>query len=72
VTSSRSFDVRTARVNAGYSIRAFARHVGIHDATLRRLEAGERVRPESAKPVADFFEITVTDLMPAAADRSAA
>jgi predicted transcriptional regulator len=58
------FDLRTARVNAGFSVRGLARHVGVHDATIRRLEAGQQVRPASAKPVADFFRVRVTDLMP--------
>ncbi len=58
------FDLRRARINAGYSLRGLARKLGIHDATLRRLEAGEVVRPESAKPVADFFDVQVTDLLP--------
>lgn len=64
------FDLERARVNAGYSIRGLARHLKIHEATLRRLEDRLPVRPESAKPVADFFEVQVTDLMPL--DREAA
>jgi transcriptional regulator with XRE-family HTH domain len=66
------FDLAQARVNAGYSIRGFAREVGISEQTLRRLEQGLSVRPEGAKPVADFFEIRVTDLMPADDSKAAA
>lgn len=66
------FDLTHARINAGFSIRGFARQVGINEATLRRLEGGLAVRPESAKPVADYFGVKVTDLMPPAAERSAA
>jgi helix-turn-helix protein len=58
------FDLERARVNAGYSIRGLAREVKTHEATIRRLERGLPVRPRSAKPVADFFEVQVTDLMP--------
>lgn len=58
------FDLTTARINAGHSIRGLARTIGVAEPTLRRLEAGLPVRPESAKPVADYFEIQVTDLIP--------
>lgn len=64
-TKTRRFDVATARVNAGYGVRGFARKLGLHEATLRRIEEGLPVRPENAKLVADFFDIKVTDLMPA-------
>jgi ribosome-binding protein aMBF1 (putative translation factor) len=62
---SEPFDLERARVNAGYSIRGLARHLEIHEATLRRLERGLPVRPGSAKPIADYFNVQVTDLMPA-------
>jgi predicted transcriptional regulator len=58
------FDLERARINAGYSIRGLARELKTHEATIRRLEQGLPVRPRSAKPVADFFEVQVTDLMP--------
>lgn len=58
------FDLVTARVNAGLSIRGLARKLNTHEQTIRRLEQGLPVRPESAKPVADFFDVLVTDLMP--------
>lgn len=67
-----SFDLARARVNKGHSIRGLAREVGVSEPTLRRLERGEVVRPESAKPVADFFKVQVTDLMPADPDSKAA
>jgi ribosome-binding protein aMBF1 (putative translation factor) len=62
--SALLFDLERARVNAGYSIRGLARKLKIHEATIRRLEDRLPVRPESAKPVADFFGVQVTDLMP--------
>lgn len=62
--TEQRFDLAQARVNAGYGIRGFAREVGISEQTLRRLEQGLPVRPEGAKPVADFFKIQVTDLLP--------
>lgn len=62
-TSTEQFDLKTARINAGYGIRGFARKVGVSEATLRSLEKGQNIRPESAKCVADFFGIKVTDLL---------
>lgn len=59
-----SFDLETARINKGHSIRGLARELNISEPTIRRLEKGEPVRPESAKPVADYFDVQVTDLMP--------
>jgi ribosome-binding protein aMBF1 (putative translation factor) len=67
---SEPFDLERARVNAGYSIRGLARHLEIHEATVRRLEDRLPVRPESAKPVADFFDVKVTDLVPLDRDLS--
>jgi hypothetical protein len=59
-----SFDLTRARINKGHSIRGLARELDTHEQTIRRLEQGLPVRPESAKPVADYFEVQVTDLMP--------
>lgn len=61
------FDLETERLNRGYSIRGLARHLGIHDNAIRRLERGDVVHPATAKKIADFFEVQVTDLMPRAA-----
>jgi transcriptional regulator with XRE-family HTH domain len=62
------FDLTTARLNAGYSIRGLAVHLGIGEQAVRRLEAGEPVHPATAKKVADFFGVRVTDLMPVNGD----
>ena len=58
------FDLTRARVNKGHSIRGLARELKTHEATIRRLEQGLPVRPESAKPIADYFGVQVTDLLP--------
>jgi ribosome-binding protein aMBF1 (putative translation factor) len=63
-----SFDLATARINRGHSIRGLARALSVHEHTIRRLEQGHAVRPESAKPIADYFEVKVTDLMPLEAE----
>jgi ribosome-binding protein aMBF1 (putative translation factor) len=66
------FDLTRARINKGHSIRGLARELHTHEQTIRRLEEGLPVRPESAKPVADYFEVQVTDLMPLDSDAKAA
>lgn len=58
------FDLRSARINAGFSMKGLARELGVHEHAVRQLERGNRVRPATAKRVADFFEVQVTDLMP--------
>lgn len=59
-----TFDLTTARINAGFSIRGLADRLDIGEHSIRRLEAGEIVHPATAKKVADFFGVLVTDLMP--------
>lgn len=52
------------RLNAGFSRRGLARHLDIPEQSLRRLESGQHISPSYAKRVADFFDVTVLDLMP--------
>jgi predicted transcriptional regulator len=66
------FDLTTARLNSGHSIRGLATHLGIGEQAIRRLEAGEPVHPATAKKVADFFGVRVTDLMPLSDDEAVA
>lgn len=67
-----SFDLTRARLNAGFTQRGLADRLGIDRDTIRRLEAGEGVRPGNAKKVADFFEVQVTDLLPDPESRAVA
>lgn len=63
-----SFDLRAARLNAGLSQRALAQKVDVPKNTIAALENGEgtyRPHPANAKRIADYFDIQVTDLMPA-------
>lgn len=62
--TTTGFDLARERVNKGHSVRGLARKLKTHEQTIRRLEQGLPVRPESAKPVADYFGVQVTDLMP--------
>jgi predicted transcriptional regulator len=59
-----TFDLQSARLNAGLSIRGLAEQVGVAEQTVRRLEDGEGAHPAKAKKVADYFGVQVTDLMP--------
>lgn len=53
------------RLNRGYSIKGLARELDVHEHAIRRLERGEGgVHPATAKKVADFFGVQVTDLRP--------
>ncbi len=52
------------RLNRGHSIRSLAEVLDVHQHAIRRLEAGEGVHPATAKKIADFFGVQVTDLMP--------
>jgi DNA-binding XRE family transcriptional regulator len=64
-------NLAAARINAGYSIRSLARELDVNEHSIRRLEAGEAVHPATAKKVADFFGVTVVDLMPLNGDDEA-
>lgn len=66
-----SFDLTSARLNAGKSIRGLAREIDVPEPSIRRLENGEGVYPATAKKVADYFGVKVTDL-PAFKDKAAA
>ncbi len=61
-----------ARLNKGHSIRSLAAHLGVHQHAIRRLEAGEGIRPATAKTIADYFGCSVTDLMPVPSEDVAA
>lgn len=62
---SDPFDLRTARLNAGYSIRGMARELDVPEGSIRRLERGGGMTPENAKKIADLLGVKVTDLLPA-------
>jgi transcriptional regulator with XRE-family HTH domain len=65
-------DLRKARINAGFSVRSFARHLDVPEQTIRRLESGQGISLAYAKKVADYFEVTVLDLMPELIEGAAA
>lgn len=69
---STPFDLPTTRVNAGLSVRALARELDIPEGSIRRLESGGGMSLAYAKRIADFFGVTVLDVLPDALDRSAA
>jgi transcriptional regulator with XRE-family HTH domain len=60
-----SFDLRTARVNAGLSRQQLADECEVSRETIRRLELKVGgVTPPKVKPVADRFGVLVTDIVP--------
>ncbi len=59
-----SIDLTSERLNKGHSIRSLADELGVHQHAIRRLEAGGSVHPATAKKIADYFGVRVTDLMP--------
>lgn len=59
-----TFDLRTERINAGMSQRELSEKLGVPLVTVQNLENGLTARPSNAKPIADFFGVKVTDLMP--------
>jgi ribosome-binding protein aMBF1 (putative translation factor) len=60
-----TFDLKTARLNAGLSIRGLAREIDVPEQSIRRFEAGDSgLHPANAKRIADRFGVQVTDLLP--------
>jgi ribosome-binding protein aMBF1 (putative translation factor) len=60
-----TFDLKTARLNAGLSIRGLAREIDVPEQSIRRFEAGDGgLHPANAKRIADRFGVQVTDLLP--------
>lgn len=57
-------NVAAERMNRGLSVAQAAAAMGVARGTLKRLEDGEPVHPASAKKVADFYGVQVTDIMP--------
>ncbi|MEH3055475.1 MAG: helix-turn-helix transcriptional regulator [Patulibacter minatonensis] len=59
------FNLIDARLNSGFTTKALAREIGVHENVMRRLEGKVNgpVTPENAKKVADHFGVLVTDLV---------
>lgn len=62
--TAAAFNPASERLNRGYTIRGLAREIDVPEQAVRRLEGGERISPASAKKLADFFGVQVTDLPP--------
>jgi transcriptional regulator with XRE-family HTH domain len=52
------------RLNRGHSLRSAAKAIGVERGTLERAERGLGVHPASAKKIADFYGVKVTDFWP--------
>jgi DNA-binding XRE family transcriptional regulator len=58
------FNLEAARLNSGHSLRSGAKVIGITRETLERAERGQGVHPATAKKIADFYGVQVTDIWP--------
>lgn len=52
------------RLNRGLSLLDAATRIGVSRGTLARAERGLGVHPSSAKRIADFYDVQVTDIWP--------
>ena len=59
-------NLEAARLNLGLSAKAAAEQIGIPDHVLRYAETGGQPRPATAKKIADFHGVRVTDIWPPA------
>jgi transcriptional regulator with XRE-family HTH domain len=57
-------NLRAARLNRGLSVREAAKEIGVKPSTLRRAEHGDGVHPGTAKKIADYYGVRVTDIWP--------
>jgi transcriptional regulator with XRE-family HTH domain len=56
--------LRRQRLDKGLTLREAAARIGINWKTLQRAEAGQSLPfPRTAKRIADFYGVKVTDLM---------
>lgn len=67
-----TIDLRTDRLNRGWSQAEAARQMGVSPYAYRRLEAGKSAAPASVKQVADFYGLTVVEFLSGEREASAA
>lgn len=60
---SARFDVLSARLNRGLTQRELAMECGVSLTVIQRLEGDGGAHPRTAKKVADYFGVQVTDLL---------
>lgn len=67
-----AFDLHAERVNRGLSLRRAGSQMGIAPNTLKQAENGSTtVHPGTAKKIADFYGVKVTDIWPLVETRAA-
>jgi transcriptional regulator with XRE-family HTH domain len=57
-------NLEAARLNRGLTVKEASERMGVARETLVKAERGIRPRADSAKRIADFYEVLVTDLWP--------
>jgi transcriptional regulator with XRE-family HTH domain len=64
VVPRHPFDLRAERLNRGFSQKSLAGAIGVNREVIRRLENNTgSIHPAGAKLIADFFGITVVELL---------
>jgi transcriptional regulator with XRE-family HTH domain len=56
--------VKEERLNRGLTLRELAEAAGVSVGAAQRADAGQTVRPDNAKALADYFDCKVTDIWP--------
>lgn len=69
-TDKPDINLKQLRLDQGWSIRGLARDIDVPEQSIRRLEAGFGVNPQTAKKVAEKLGVAVTDI-PVFAERAA-
>lgn len=59
-----SIDLRSERLNRGFSIRGLSKEIGVPEQSIRRAESGLSLSPSNAFKLASFYGYRVTDIWP--------
>ena len=65
-------NIEVRRLNLGLTAKAAAEQIGIPDHVLRYAETTGQPRPATAKKIADFYGLLVTDIWPVVSAEPAA
>lgn len=64
-------NIEAERLNLGLTAKDAAKKIGIPDHVLRYAETTGQPRPATAKKIADFYGVKVTDIWPVGEPREA-
>jgi DNA-binding XRE family transcriptional regulator len=63
-TPAERFNLRTERLNRGYTVADLSREADVSRMAIHRLERGGSCAPMTAKAIADVFGVKATDVLP--------